>query len=46
MVATAFRVTGGVLILWVAFCFLGRILVHVPSQFDPDELAGRILFHP
>jgi hypothetical protein len=41
MLVTAFRVGGGVLILWVAFCFLGRILVHVPAQFDPWEFVHR-----
>jgi hypothetical protein len=46
MVVRAFQVTGGVLILWLAFFFLGRILVHIPAQIDPSELAGRVFSNP
>jgi hypothetical protein len=45
-VVTAFRVIGGALVLWLSFYSLGRVLVHIPSQIDPEELAGRIIFHP
>ena len=46
MVVTSFRVTGGMLILWLAFFFLGRILIHIPAQIDPSELAARVFSNP
>jgi small neutral amino acid transporter SnatA (MarC family) len=43
---TAFRVTGGVLVLWFAFYSLGRVLVHIPSRLDPEEFVNRVFSNP
>lgn len=46
VVVTLFRVAVGVIVLWFAFYSLGRVLVHVPSHFGPDDLAGLFLDKP